>query len=290
MDKNTKNWQGETGGGRLGQKGLILLLKMFNVRFLYFLLYFVVPFYMLFSNKAYLANFRFFYKRMHFSLLKSFGWTYKSHLNFGKSLIDRFAVFAGLSNKFSVEISGKELYEAMENQDAGCVLTASHIGNFEILGYLMGTTKKTIHSLIYQDASSEFQKQRELQFQNQNLKVIPLAADLQHIFELTSAASKGEIISMHCDRSILGNKTVPISFLGKNADFSTGAFQLIEKYNLKALFVSVIKKSAYRYSVYIEDIKGTSLEETMHNYVHCLEKHTRLFPDHWFNFYNFWNE
>lgn len=50
METKEKKWEGKTGGGQFGQKFLLHFLKHVHVRFLYPILYLVIPF-TLFSHQ-----------------------------------------------------------------------------------------------------------------------------------------------------------------------------------------------------------------------------------------------
>ncbi|MDR0386105.1 MAG: lipid A biosynthesis (KDO)2-(lauroyl)-lipid IVA acyltransferase, partial [Prevotellaceae bacterium] len=87
-----KEWEGVTGGNTLGQKGLLLLFRLFNVPVIYGIMALVVPFYMLFSRKGYLAIYSYFRDSVGYSPLQSFYRTYRNHFVFGQCMLDRFAV------------------------------------------------------------------------------------------------------------------------------------------------------------------------------------------------------
>src|SRR3712207_9399327 len=55
----------------------------------------VIPFCMLFAHKGYIAQYRFFRRRMGHSVLRSFWLTYQNHCRFAEIILDRFYVYAG---------------------------------------------------------------------------------------------------------------------------------------------------------------------------------------------------
>ena len=62
-EEKTHDWEGVTGGHTLGQKALKILFTVVNVGVGYFLLVFVIPFYMLFARKGYLAIYSYFHEQ-----------------------------------------------------------------------------------------------------------------------------------------------------------------------------------------------------------------------------------
>ena len=56
MVKKSEEWDGVTGGTTLGQKAMKVVLSIFDVRIGYAIMGLVVPFYMLFHHKGYVAT------------------------------------------------------------------------------------------------------------------------------------------------------------------------------------------------------------------------------------------
>ena len=134
--KKRRDWEGVTGGNTLGQKALKILFSVVNVRVGYFFLLFVIPFYMLFRRKGYIAIYRYFREQHGYSPLKSLLKTYRNHFIFGQTLMDRFAVYAGQKNIFRVDNPNNDIFLAMLDDPSGCIIAGSHIGNPELCGYL----------------------------------------------------------------------------------------------------------------------------------------------------------
>ena len=55
MSNKNQAWKGTTGGGNIGQKALLVLLRLVNIRVSYIILAVVVPLYMLFNRNYYRA-------------------------------------------------------------------------------------------------------------------------------------------------------------------------------------------------------------------------------------------
>ena len=294
-----RKWKGDTGGGQLGQGGLIFLFKWWNLRLGYAVLTVVVPFYMLFARKRYLAIYHYFRIHFSFSAWQSFWKTYQNHLLFGQVILDRFAVFAGKNDAFTVEIEGNEHFERLSNGEKGFIMAGSHIGNFEIGGYLLQSTKK-INALIYAGETETVQKNRTKILNNNNINLIPVLNDLSHFFALHAALQRGEIVSMPCDRIHGSAKSVTCSFLNGKADFPVGAFALAASFDIEILAIFVVKISYKKYKIIIRPCrKGVShtpkakqekIETLILSYISELENIIHQYPLQWFNYYEFWKE
>ena len=286
---NKKEWQGKSGGGKVGQKGLLLLFRYCPVQVGYAVLVFVVPFYMLFAAKGRHAAYTYFRQRHGYGPLRALGATYRNHYLFGQAFLDKFALFAGRKkSSFKYRVDGQEyLDRALESPD-GILFTSSHVGNYEILGYLIDVTRRPVNSLIFGGEAPVMQKKRHAVLQSNRIRLIPIRPDMSHLFEVNRAASAGEIISIYSDRTFTGSRAIELDFLGAPAPFAAGAFHIAQKYRLNALSIHVVKHRAATYQVVIRPIEGTSVEELAASYVRSVERVVKEYPHQWFNYYRFW--
>ena len=292
-----QRWKGNTGGGLFGQQSLIILFRFLNVRFGYFLLRLVVPFYMLFSRKAYKAIYHFFRKRFDYSVWKSFVKTYKNHFLFGQVILDRFAVFAGRKDIFEIEIIGGEHFYRLANGEKGFITASSHIGNFEIGGYMLHSENKKMNALVYSGETKNVQSNRTKILGDNNINLIPVLDDMSHLFAVNAALQNGEIVSMPCDRNLGSAKSVECDFLNGKADFPIGAFALAATFEVEVLAIFIIKENRNKYTAHIKpieidnkenDTKREKIERYVRSYVKEVETIVRAYPEQWFNYYEFW--
>ena len=103
-------WKGVTGGGNFGQRALIFIFRHCNVRVGYAMMYFAMPFYLIFAGKARRASMHYFRWVYGYGFWKSLWYCWLSYVNFGKVILDRFAVFAGQKDRFQVEEDRMDLF------------------------------------------------------------------------------------------------------------------------------------------------------------------------------------
>lgn len=295
MAENGREWTGVTGGRTFGQKAMKILFSLVDVRFCYVILLFVVPFYMVFNHKEYLAIYHYFRKRQDFSIFKSFYKTFVNHFLFGQMMFDRFAMYSG-DKKFHVENPDNKIFLDMLSDNRGCIIASAHIGNPELLGYLMKPTKR-MNALIYGGETEEIQKNRMDILTRHNIRPIPVEKDLAHIYLINDALSNGEIVSMPCDRTFGSNKSLECKFLNGRADFPIGAFTIAEQFNVPVLCLFALKTSAKKYHIRVIQIppptngnKRERIYEMTRSFVETLESILVQYPEQWFNFYEFWKD
>lgn len=298
MANSQKNWQGKTGGGKLGQKGLLLVFRFFPLSVIYGVMGFVILFYLAFAGKTRNAIFYYFRNRQGFSVWKSLIFTYKNHFYFGQVVLDRFAIYAKKNNYFSVEIDGNETFlHSLESQKGGIMLSA-HVGNYELFGYLLKQDKKKINALIYSGESDIISKERKKIFEKNNINPISVSNDMSHLFEIKNALQNGDFLSLLADRSFEGGKSTMSNFLGKNARFSIAPFLIAEQFDVPIIAVFAMKSSRRKFSVFVKSIacdsnikgKENRAEALLNCYLIELENIVKKYPDQWFNYYNFWND
>ncbi|MDR2814113.1 MAG: lysophospholipid acyltransferase family protein [Prevotellaceae bacterium] len=296
-----REWKGNTGGGFVGQHGLIILLKIFDIWVIYSIMALVVPFYMLLSRKNYRAIYGFFRRRLGYSQWKSFISTYKNHFVFGQVILDRFAVFAGQKDIFEVEITGNEHFQRLASGSKGFIIAGSHVGNFEISGYLLHSEGKTINALVYAGETEVVRSNRAKILRRNNIHLTPVADDMSHLFAIHAALQKGDVASMPCDRSFGSSKSVECDFFNGKADFPVGAFALAAHLDVETLAVFVVKESGKKYRVYVKPVqvdaapgvelaKREKTELYVRSFAKELEEIVRQYPTQWFNYYEFWKK
>jgi len=293
----TKDWTGRTGGSTIGQKALLFLFHFHNVTVGYAFLALVVPFYMLFARKGYLAIYRYFRYRHGYGRQKAFCKTYQNHFVFGQCMLDRFAVYAKRRNFFKVEIMGNEIFYRLLDSEKGFVIASSHVGNFELSGYLLRQDKKRIHAIVYGDEAKEIMNQRTATLDMNNVCMVPVTNDMSHIFTLNEALQNGEIVSIPCDRNLGSAKSMECDFLNGRADFPQGAFAMAAMFNVPVITIFVMKESVSKYHIYVSLLPTKGFEtlnrrekinRLTQSFASELEGIVRKYPEQWFNFYEFW--
>ena len=264
----------------------------------YAILSVVVVFYMVFNRTGF-KSIWFYFRKIHgFGLFKSFANTYRNHFLFGQTLLDKFALFAGKKNAFKVTITGQELFDEVINSPKGAIVASSHVGNFEISGYLLRQTQKRINGIVFGGENPVIQQYREKILAENNVFQIPIMEDMSHIFVIDGVLKRGEILSMPCDRVFTGNKTATLNFMGQPASFPTGAYHLAAKFDVPVLTLFVMKESAKHYHIFLNRIdkypsetssRPEKVDALVKNYVTELETILEKYPEQWYNFYKFWN-
>ena len=296
-EAKTQDWKGVTGGSALGQNALLFLFRLANVSVGYVILALVVPFYMLFARKRFLPIYHYFRKHFAYSPAKALLKTYVNHFIFGQCMLDRFAVYAGKKKFINLKTTGNEEFYKLLDEEKGFILASSHIGNFELVGYLLKQDKKRIHALAFAGETKQIMENRNKVFARNNVCLIPVLEDMSHIFAVNEALSAGDIVCMPCDRNLGSAKSITCNFLTAQADFPIGAFMLSSHFEVPIISAFVMKEGFFNYHVYVKPIVLNNTENVSkrekaalltREFVKELEIIVRKYPEQWFNFFEFW--
>ena len=102
------SWEGKSRGSVLGYKIFVWCIMHLGLDFAYFLLIFVSAYFVFVSKKAFGSTFYYFHVRLRQNRFRSIINIYRNYYLLGQGLIDKTAVLAGLRDKFSFILEGKE--------------------------------------------------------------------------------------------------------------------------------------------------------------------------------------
>lgn len=295
------DWKGTTGGQPWMQRSLVRILGIVDPRLIYAVVALVVPFYMLFSHRGYLAQYHYFRQRHGETWLRAFIHVYVNHFRFGQIIVDRFAMYGG--RRFKLVMDGyDEVWKRLEANAEGFIQMSSHIGNYELAGYSLRSETKRFHALVFEGETETVMKNRDKVFTPNNIVMVPVMPDMSHIFTLNTALADGHIVSMPGDRIFGSQKALTCRLLGAEARFPLGPFSLAVARDCAALSVFVMKKDWQTYHVMIHDLregytklppeqlnrKSARQQALADEFASQLEQVLRLYPTQWFNYYEFW--
>ena len=289
-------WTGKTGGGNFGQRFVLGCLKSVKVTVLYPVLPLVVPVYCVVNHKAFGCIYRYFKEIHHYSGWKSFWKTIQNHLIFGQVVLDRFAVLAGNTEQFHLEIENEDILDRLLDQPGGFIIAGSHIGHFELTGHCIHQNKKQVNAVVFGGEGAVIKQHRSNSFMQNNIRLVPVTEDLSHLFILDGAIADGEIVSLPADRPFGSRKVLRLPFLGREAAFPAGPFTMAVRRDVKGILAAyAIKEARRKYRIILDPIampaEGSDREKALSlasQYVSSLEKVARRWPGQWYNFYYFW--
>lgn len=289
------SWQGKSKGTPLGYRIFVAVIKRSGVLLAYILLRLVAFYYFLFSYNSSKIIYRFYRNRLNHSVLRSLLYLYRNYYIFGQTLIDKIAVMAVSENKFTYNFDGEEILRQITAMQKGGMLLSAHIGNWEIAGFLLKRLNTKINIVIFDGEHERIKQYLESVTQKSTAKFIIIRNDLSHIYEIAAALKNNELVCMHADRFVEGNKTLSTNFLGQPAKFPLGPFLLATQFKVPVSFVFAMKESSFHYHFFASPIKAFPdaskeiyMQQMLADFVVSMEEKVKAYPEQWFNYYDFW--
>jgi predicted LPLAT superfamily acyltransferase len=288
-------WQGKSKGQPWGYRIFVSILNRWGVLPAYLLLRFVAFYYFLFSYRSSKHVLTYFRQKLGYGLGKSLTGLYRNYYLLGQSIIDKVVVMSGIPNKFSFDFDGEDhLREIVALQKGGLLLSA-HLGNWEIAGHLLKRLDTRINIVMFDGEHRQIKEYIAAVTGKRNVNVILIKNDLSHIYAISDAFRNNELVCMHADRFIEGNKTLTSEFLGETARFPMGPFVLAAKFKVPVSFVFAMKETPLHYHFFASKIKDyahlskdTLMQEMLNDFVGEMESMVKKYPEQWYNYYNFW--
>ncbi len=288
-------WHGKSSGNRLGYRIFIAVLKQLGLRPAYFLLRLVSGYYFLFAWKSSRHILYFFRKRMGYSFVRSIALLYKNYYSFGQSLIDKVAIMSGMANRFSFDFDGEEHLHQMVRLQKGGLLLSSHIGNWEAAGHLLERLNTRINVVMFDGEHQKIKDYLASVTGERNAHIIVIKDDLSHVYAISEALKRNELVCMHADRFVEGSRTLTTDFLGRPARFPAGPFILAAQFRVPLCYVFAMKEGSTRYHFYSTPVKAYdysnktfAMEQMLSNFITEMERKVKQYPAQWYNYYDFW--
>ncbi len=290
-------WHGKSQGNPLlGYRIVYFVCNTLGVYPAYLLLRFVAFYFFLFSWTSSGHSYRYFRLHQHYGVMRSLVKVYQNYYAFAQTILDKVIVMSGIENKFTYRFEGEENLRAIATGGRGGILLSAHVGNWEAAGHLLRRLDTRINVVMYDAEHQGIKAYLERVTGGRNLNVIVIKDDMSHVYAIGEALRKNEMICLHADRFLEGNKTVPMEFLGGRARFPEGPFVMAAAFNAPVSIVFAFKETSTHYHFYgspllqrtEKESKEAFVNRLMSTFLQQLEQKMNWYPDQWFNYYDFW--
>ena len=219
------------------------------------------------------------------------------HLHFFASTIhDRIYLVNDRFDLFDIEVHGGELVTDLLATGRGALLMGAHLGSFEVLR-ARARPKLDVTMVMYEENARKVNAALAAANPAARLDIIPLGR-VGSMLQVRQRLLDGAIVGILGDRSLGGDETVSVSFLGAPAALPSGPFRLAAMLRQPVIFMAGVYLGGNRYRIHFEALADFSairteardavLHESVARFAAVLERHCRAAPYNWFNFFDFW--
>ena len=227
-----------------------------------------------------------------------FSEVYWHYFTFSASVLDRVYLLRGDYDAFDVRTFDEDMVQDMIARGEGGFLVGAHVGSFEVIRSLGREARGLkVRMVMYEENAKKVNS--VLQAINPALSqdVIGLGK-IDSMMKVERALASGEFVGMLADRTIKGEGTLPVTFLGSPAQIPIGPFRIAAIMKRPVILMFGLYRGGNRYDIYFERLvdmsnvgraeRDTVMKQAVQKYVERLEHYCRLAPYNWFNFYDYW--
>lgn len=216
----------------------------------------------------------------------------------GRFLMELFR-FEGMSRDelagLVTEFVGAEHIRVALEKGRGAVILTAHLGHWELGGILLDHLGFRVNVVQYLYSSLDQNRLLDKNKHMRGIKVIPSDDPGGFAIGAYRALRNNELLAIQGDRD-LGKSGLKVEFFGKPAYFPKGPVLLAMKTGAPIVPAFTIMGDDGRYhpvaeaEVQLVDTGDTEsdLRANVTKVAGIIEKYVRMYPDQWFNFYNFW--
>lgn len=226
---------------------------------------------------------------------------YRHFLQFGRCALDRVFFIRGTSDGMRVQSHGRELLLAQKASGRGAILLGAHVGSFEAMRGHASSFDLPLSVVMHTQNARQINSVLESLNPQSRVRIIEVGdGGVDFVFRIRTLIEAGEFVAILSDRPGKEGSSIPVPFLGANAPFPTGPYQLAAALKCPVYVTLSLYRDDDHYDVYCERFadevvvprkdRETALREYASRYAEILEKYVRMAPYNWFNFYDFWAE
>ena len=223
---------------------------------------------------------------------------YRHFHSFASTIHDRVFLLNGRFDLFELEVHGEDVIKEVLGAGRGAFLMGAHMGSFEVVRAI-GRRQPDLRvgMVMYEDNARKINAALAAINPAAVQEIIPLG-QVDSMLQVQFALDDGTVLGVLGDRTLGGDPTVDVPFLGADAGFPLGPMRLAAMLKRPVLFMSGLYLGGNRYAIHFERLadfsaleragRDAAIRTAVEAYAASLERHCRAAPYNWFNFFDFW--
>lgn len=228
----------------------------------------------------------------------SFADLFRHFHSFASTIHDRVFLLNARFDLFRVEVHGEDVIKDVLAAGRGAFLMGAHMGSFE-MARAIGRRQPGLRvaMVMYEENARKLNAALAAINPAAVQEIIPLG-QIDSMLRVQSCLDEGMVLGVLGDRTLGGDQTVRLPFLGADAEFPVGPMRLAAMLKRPVLFMSGLYLGGNRYAIHFERLadfsdvdrpgREAAIQSAVADYAACLERHCRAAPYNWFNFFDFW--
>jgi len=224
---------------------------------------------------------------------------HRHYHTFAATTLDRIYFLKDRFAGFDVRTFDEDIVRGMiARGEKGAFLLGAHLGSFEVIRTLAREASRLkVRMVMYQENAKKLSGALAAVNPALAQDVIALGR-LDSMLEVERALENGEFVGILADRTIRGEGTMEVTFLGALAQIPLGPFRIAAIMKRPIVLIIGLYRGGNRYDIHFERLVDMSVvdrasrdavvERAVRQYVERLEHYCRREPYNWFNFYDYW--
>lgn len=273
-------------------KLLYKLFTLFGYKFVYYSLYIVVAYYFFFAKNV-KKSLQIYYRQIDKPFNSK---VYFNHLfKYAITMTDRF-ISKTHPHLYLFENFDRQMNKKVMTQ--GVIMVSTHFGGWAAATNYFRYEETKVHVVMNESMLAQTQEfYKSLDKTNEEIvEVIDLSKGMQSSIEIANALLNNECVAMMADRAYRKKDLMSKKFFNKDAYLNKNPFQIAYKADKEILAYLFIFEDINKYNTVSKKIivdkslsEEAAVSSAMDEYVSFLEYYLKLYPDQWFNFYDFWS-
>ena len=222
---------------------------------------------------------------------------YRLILSFGTTVLDRLFLLAGRHGEYEISLEGESLIRDVAGT-GGALLFGAHMGSFEVLRAIADRKPGLqVAMAMYEENARKVNAMMAAAEPSDPPEIIALG-HLDAMLRIRERLDAGALVGVLADRTLGGEPSLPVSFLGATAYLPLGPMRAAALLQRRVLFMLGLYRGGRRYHIVFEPLadfrqvarteRAAAIEAAVVRYAQLLERHCRSDPYNWFNFFDFW--
>ena len=214
--------------------------------------------------------------------------------NYCRCVAHAYSMHSGIDLNIPTSIVGYEKIEPLFTNGQGVIMATGHLGNWQIAPYLLKKQKLPQITVVMNEEPHEGTQHLEDIYRDKQMRVVYPGRSPLLSLELRAALYRGELVGFQMDRpSATGG--ISVNCAGGQASFASGPALLSRACGVPVVPV-FFPLDGKGIQIRIEkplwakrtNDRQQDLQELTSRLAECYSRTIRLYPEQWFNFYNFW--
>ena len=219
---------------------------------------------------------------------------------FAQVSLDRLFFLTGRWAPFEVTYHGHEIFLHAAKSGRGALLLGAHVGSFEVMRSRAELTGAPVNVVVdFSNAEGISSVLRSLA-PGIDTRLLTLDRDpLATMLAIKDCVERGEVVAILADRVGGAERQVVVPFLGDDAPFPAGPWLLAHTLQCPVYFFAGLYHPPNRYDLHCELLadevtlgrgeRSEAIKRHVQRYAEVLERHLRIAPMNWFNFFDLWS-